>query len=320
LWDKVLPAALGGDNNVERSYFNDIITENGNYYSHWLTWKDGPGNHNLENSILFPDWPGSGYIVDTFISNYVFALAYEMQTYLHAPMAANWLPNIQRFYEGVCGEQATGHPVSYYCIDYNMIPEVHDGDHSIQGPSVGPYINGTDASDFGSFSTYTNILTGGQMQMVARVGYNLTNGDTIKNVNGAAQSPGLIDQLPGNQWMTIINVDNTTGKFNVVCPIAHPVTATCPTPGAAFTGFTRSGAPLSNEVNENIAYRFQYDPGPGAGFADNTYGPMGKMVLNGLQILGYDVHNAQRITDQRWGPSPWGYAPSWWWDPTVVVP
>jgi hypothetical protein len=44
------------------------------------------------------------------------------------------------------------------------------------------------------------------------------------------------------------------------------------------------------------------------------------MIINGLQILGYDVSHAQSITDRRWGPFPWGYAPSQWWDPTIVVP
>ena len=52
----------------------------------------------------------------------------------------------------------------------------------------------------------------------------------------------------------------------------------------------------------------------------------GKMIINGLQVLGYDVSHAQPITDTRMGATPgmgqsaYGYESWQWWDPTIVVP
>jgi hypothetical protein len=319
LWDKTLPAALGGDNNVERTYYNDIITENGNYYPNWLVWKDGPGNSNLATSIIPPDWIGGGFETDTFVTNYLFATSYVMQTYLHAPLATQWLPVLQRFYEGCLGEQMAGHPVSYYCLDYSYSPATHNADQAIDGQNIGQWLNGTDASDFGGFSEYTRILTGGQMQQQGG-SYTLTNGDTVKFANGVAVSPSFpLDQMPGDQWFSILQVDNSNQTFYVQCPLTHPVDATCPTPGAAFTGFTRSGVPVI-ENGDAIFYRPQFDPGPGGGFADVNYAPYGKMILNGLQVLGYDVSHAQSIADTRWGNNSWNYEPYQWWDPTILVP
>ncbi len=322
LYDKVIPAALGGDFNIERQYYNDIVTENGNYYPNWLNWKDGPGNSNIATGILAPDWPGSAYIVDTFITNYIFSLDYAMQTYLHAPLAAIWGPTLAKFYEGLCGEQLAGHVPGFYCIDFSYIANIINAGVSVQGPNVGSLFNGTDAADFGSFSPFTSILSGGQLQVNSSA-YTLTNGDTIKFANGVVIAP-LIDQLPGNAWQTIMNVDNTNHTYYVQCTSAdHAAFPTqCPVTGQAFTGFTRGGVPVSNEGQENIEYRLQFDPGPGGGFADNTYAPYGKMIINGLQVLGYDMSHAQSVTDTRWGggPTTWGYLPYQFWDPTIFVP
>jgi hypothetical protein len=84
LRDRTFPAALGGDGNIERQYFNDQITENLNYYQVWVNpYKDG-ATTNIENSIQGPDYPGSWGIPDTFIGNYIFLTTYAMQSYLHA--------------------------------------------------------------------------------------------------------------------------------------------------------------------------------------------------------------------------------------------
>ena len=104
--------------------------------------------------------------------------------------------------------------------------------------------------------------------------------------------------------------------------MGHAVDATCPTPGAAFTGFTRGGNPVVNEFNtENFQFHLQYDPGPGAGYADPNYDQYTGQVINGLHILGYSVPHAMADFAMRDGNG--GYntgLPSMWWDPTVVIP
>ncbi len=323
LWDKTLPAALGGDNNIERSYYSDIITENGNYYTNWISWKDGPGNTQLATGIAAPDFVGGIFETDTFVTNYVFAAGYAMQTYLHAPIAANWMAALQRFYEGVCGEQLANHPVSYYCIDYSYNTVQHDASQQLGGVgNIGSLLNGTDGADFGSFDEYTRILSGGQMQQ-QQGAYTLTTGDTVKFGNGCCgggNSP--LDQMPYTEFLPIINVDNSNGTFYVQCSAQDHVNwpTQCPVAGGPFTGFTRYGVPVSPENGDIIFYRLQYDPGPGGGFADPTYSGYGKMIINGLQILGYDVSHAQTITNTRQGSNPWNYEPYQWWDPTIIVP
>jgi hypothetical protein len=44
-----------------------------------------------------------------------------------------------------------------------------------------------------------------------------------------------------------------------------------PDPGSAFTDFTRSGVSIAGEMQDLIAYRPSFDPGPGVGYADNNY-------------------------------------------------
>jgi hypothetical protein len=114
LRDRTFPAALGGDGNIERQYFNDQITENLNYYQVWVNpYKDG-ATTNIENSIQGPDYPGSSGIPDTFIGNYIFLTTYGMQSYLHALDTTGstnwklWVSPVTRFYEGVCGMTANG--------------------------------------------------------------------------------------------------------------------------------------------------------------------------------------------------------------------
>lgn len=70
--DKINAAMLGVDNNDERIYANDVITENGNYYPHWLSYKDGLGTTNYSTSLTYPNNAGGGIIPDTYIGNYGF--------------------------------------------------------------------------------------------------------------------------------------------------------------------------------------------------------------------------------------------------------
>jgi hypothetical protein len=77
----------------------------------------------------------------------------------------------------------------------------------------------------------------------------LTTGDTVKNINRWWNNGGTgldVDELIGTNWYTVIGpIDNTAGTYHIQCPPSHPVTTTCPTPGAAFTGFTRNGKPIT---------------------------------------------------------------------------
>jgi hypothetical protein len=323
--DKIFAAMLGADANQESVYANDVITENGNYYPHWLSYKDGLGNTNFSTSILAPDDPGEGLAVDTYISDYLFLSAYIGQTTLHAPLSQQWLSALQRFYEGVCGGQTAGHIPTYYCIDYSYSPILHDGDQPISGGNIGQYVNGTDSSDFGGFSEWTYIGSGGQLRQQS-ASYRLTAGDRVKNITASYNNaPGSgIDQLPGLGWFTVAGpIDNTAGTFYILCPTEHPSDATCPSPGTgAFTGFTRGGTPVIVGEQESIIYRPTYDPGAGNGYADGNYVGYGGEIISGLQILGYGVSHALADFTARAGTAYYdsGKVPSQWWDLNVVVP
>lgn len=145
---------------------------------------------------------------------------------------------------------------------------MHDGDQPISGGNIGQYVNGADASDFYAFSAYSTIQTGGTI--LENGSYVLSNGDKLKNLNGANTNGGmLIDQLPGNQQFTIINVNNTANTFQILCRAGHAIDVYCPSPGTGpFTGFTRGGTLITSESQENFGFRPVYDPGPGQGYAD----------------------------------------------------
>jgi hypothetical protein len=319
--DKIFAAMLGADGNQESQYNNDEIVENGNYYPHWLSYKDGVGSTSYSTSLTFPNNAGGGYEVDTYIGNYLFLSSYLGQTTLHAPLSQEWLQATRRYVEGILGETASGHLSAFYGIDYSSSPIVHDGDQSISGGGIGQYVNGTDASDFGGFDLYTNILAGGVLQQ-SPPAYTLQSGDQVKLINGTAFGGQLIDQMPGSSWLTVTGpIDNTAGTYHILCPAGHPVDATCPSPGTgAFTGFTRNGTAIV-ENGESIIYRPAYDGG-GVGYADNNYAPYGGEMITGLHILGYDVSQALSIFGARGGPSYYNSvtAPSQWWDISVIVP
>jgi hypothetical protein len=325
--DIIYPATFGSDNDIERSYFHDFLAETGNYYPLWLKFKDGPGNSNYSTSITVPDAPGDGVVVDTFISSYVAAAGWLMTAFLHEPLGSSWMTKFQQFYEGVCGRQLPGTVPSFYCIDFNYQPEIRNGDDGSvipQGGNFGPYTNGNDASDFGSFAAFVNILSGGQVSATGRYVY--TAGDFLKPITAFPQvETAPLDQLSGSVWYQILGPVNNNvnpATFYLQCPLGHAVGATCPTPGAAFTGFTRGGVPVVNEFNyENWKFRLSFDPGPGQGYADTGYDQYGGQTLSALKILGYSVPHALADFAARDGNG--GYnpmLPSNWWDQTVIIP
>jgi hypothetical protein len=325
--DVTYAATFGGDNNIERSYFNDIVTETSNYWPLHLKYKDGPGSTGYSHSTWPPvnDLVTDNVLAVTFFQvGYVSEVSYIMQTFLHVPMAGTWNTALQRFTEGLLGSQLPNAPVSYYVAGYQLQPAVQNGDGFYVGfgGSIGQYVNGTDGADFGWFaSNWLNVLTGGQVQAQGG-GFTITAGDSLKMLDPWYGYSNL-DQLPGLPWFEIMGpIDNVNKTFYIKCPLGHAVDATCPTPGAAFTGFSRGGSPVSNEVNTEVAkYRFSYDPGAGQGYQDNNYTQYAGQVINGLHVLGYNVAHATSDFNTRAGTAYYNpQMPSFWWDPTIVVP
>ena len=322
IWDRAIAAAVGGDNNIERSYFNDIITENGNYYPKWQAWKDGTGSTAFRTGLCPPNFIGGCFEADVFIFNYTLDTAYALSTYLHAPLGIGWNQEGQKYFEGLLGEQMAGHPVSYYIINYSGSPDAHS-DNNISGGNIGQYMNCCDGSDWGDFSGTANLLAGATIKQVG-TGFIMAGG-TIKWANQVAEccSGFNLDQVPGNSWSTTINADNSAFTYQVVCPIGHAVDSTCPTPGAAYTEFTRNGTGPVIENTDYVFLRPLGDPGAGGGFSDPNYVGYAENTLNGLQILGHDVSHAQAVYNLRQNPSMNGYGyvgPSQDWDTTIVVP
>ena len=321
--DKTSGAVYGADSNPESLYYNDVSAENNNYHKVYLAWKDGAGNSNFSNSYDYPDYPGDGS--DTFIADYVIQTAAMAWMATRDPLAHTWLTKAQKYIEGCLGEQAAGHPSAFWCLDYSFTIALHDGDHSVRGPGIGQYMNGTDLSDWGSFEYYTQINSGGQLQTSGGTYGYMAAGDTVKSINGAlAFSSGVpaIDQLPGNTWFTITNIDNTAGTFQILCPAGHAVDATCPHPGTGpFTGFTRGGVPVTNEFHESLLYRLAYG-GNGTGFSSPNYAQYGGASAYALQIAGFPVPHAIANFQARGGPSFFNSTtqPSNVWDLNAVVP
>ena len=326
--DITYPGAFGSDNDIERSYFADFLTENSTYYPLWLAFKDGPGSTNYRNSITPPDHLGAPTDVeDTFIESYVGSAAYNTVTFQHSPFGGQFAKQNALSWQATLGAQLPNPPVGYYTIDFNLDFAIHNGDCNVQanfGAAVGPCYNGTDASDFGAFSAVTSIGTGGQL---TNNRYDMSAGGTLKNMNGTLQAdgaPGPIDQLVGTNWYTMIGPYGPGGaSFYVQCSSADHTNfpTQCPVAGQAFTDFTRSGVSIAGETGEQFKYRPLLDPGPGNGFADFNYEQNAGQNINGLHILGYDVTATTNNFNTRSGGAPYNPTlPSYWWDASVVVP
>ena len=320
LRDRTFAAASGGDGNVERQYFNDQITENMNYYTAWLAYKQGPTGTQISTSELIPDYAGSWSIPDTYIGAYIFTTVYGMQSFLHAVTPAQWIVPFQRFYEAVCGGTS---PPPFYCIDFTLSMSIANGDHISTTGAIGPYINGTDSSNFGNQQNGTNVLSGGVLQYASSGYYTFTNGDTIQLINGLYYGNMLIDQLPGNRKFPIMNVNNSNSTYQIQCNAADHAAfpRQCPTAGGPFTDLTRGGMSIAGETQDLLIYRLQYNPGPGIGYADNNYTKYGGTVMNGLRVLGYDAPDARAAFVTQGGATFYNPSyPGWNWDSTVVVP
>lgn len=309
-------AALGADGNAERSYCNDMLSENNNYYPLFLAAKDGTST-NWRSAIAPPN--SDDYITDPFIDSYGVTTTYLAWAMLHAPLAQTWLTKWATFYEHNCGqdEVSTNGPVSaFWCGVFTYTAAVHDGGHKLSGNSnVGQYINGTDDSDFGNYSTDMTFTTGSPTigNPLAFLPWPMTNGDLVKSVNAAFYGPAGPDQLNTATWYRMINVNNVAGTFQIENPA---------TPGVAFPSYTIGGNPIGSGTY-GITVRSVNTPGPTTGYFD--YGWAVGEIVYGLKILGYSVADAYNIAIARGMetdilPAQNAHEPSRWWNPNIIVP
>lgn len=330
-----------GTHNSERAYFNDLMTETGNYWPLFLKYRDGPGSTGYSASIYpsnEPDSYAAGINLTTFIAAYMFSVQYICTTWLHLPVCDTWNSKSQRYWEGVAGGQLPGanFPAAYV-IDEDVSPAIADGGGHQPGfgGNVGQYFNGTDASDWGNYSEFLGYTPSGQIFFN---GYpKLSSGDQLKEIYngwyGATDAP--IDQLPGNRWFTIINVDNSGTVIPgyqhvgyIQCTSADHVAwpTQCPAAGGPFTGFSQGGVAITSNLYPYFPkLRFFYDPGQNSGGVNNNEGYAWGQIVNGLTILGYATSHATTNMLFYCG-TPNGpicnntNLPSYWWDPTIVVP
>jgi hypothetical protein len=149
----------------------------------------------------------------------------------------------------------------------------------------------------------------------------LTAGDLVQNVNTgylyASNSSQNVDQLdPAVQYKVIGPIDNTAHTFFIQCPSTHVVDATCPKPGAAFTGFTMAGTPLSTS-GYSLKIHAQFDDGT---TNNPTYPSYVMQAIEALQVAGYNMSAALGQGNTRFGVIQDTQWPSHQLDPTVVVP
>jgi hypothetical protein len=330
--DVTYAATFGSDSDIERSYFADFRTETDNYEPAMEAWLDGAGSTAYRNSMNLPDSNGDSVGVEYFIETYEWEAEWLGLVWLHQPMSSRWMTRYQRFQEGCLGGQLAGAPVSYYCVSYTMTPAVHIANYSGgsgQGGNLGPGMNGTDASDFGTGATGNTFGISAGGQLAANV-FVMAPGDKVQNLvgwrDGGSRVGITIDQL-GPGWYTVIGpTDNTQAfhTFYIQCSSAdHAAFPTqCPVAGQAFTGFTSGGTPITGQFGSLVmSARPQYDPGANAGYEDVNYDEYAGQMNNGLQIAGFNVTHAQADFAFRDGGGGYNPAsPSFNWDPTVVVP
>ncbi|MBV9201290.1 MAG: hypothetical protein JO320_04005 [Alphaproteobacteria bacterium] len=327
--ERVWGAMFGGDNNQEQQYYTDLLAENYNYYLVWQQWVNGPQPApNWITSYMYPDNLQYSTYPETFMVAYFTTSSYMGWVNLRDPLSKLWLDMTNKVVDASCGGTVNGmgpaaNFPTYYCVDYNLSPIIHDGDHNFSPPYEGnysPYVNGTDLTDFSNNANYETMLTGGTIQFnPSSANFVLTNGDKIKNLNGAMGFITPIDQLPGTGWFTMTNVSGN--NFQIICPIGTPVSTYCPAPGQPFTGFTSNGTLISSGTTLDWGLRLQHDPGPGNGYVNSNYTRYEGTIVQAMKILGYN--NAASYNDwlTRAGTG-WFVSnmPGQWWDPSIIVP
>ena len=313
--DIMLPAALGGDNNPERSYFNDLITEN-----YWFTAElesaiDGPESTSFRSSI---SPPMSFNYTDTFMDSYGMETSYMSYAMLRDPLGAYFMPKWVRAYNAYCSDTVPGargipgEMSSYWCASYSDSAAIHDSSHlaPVGAPfNMGAAFNGADASDWGIFWVYMNFVASSNIVSQGSKIYQLTNGDKIKNIGGQLNGDAGPDELHPDTWYTVTNPDNNAGAFQIVNPAT----------GSPFTSFTQGGKPYSSNSANIIVRPTGYLPS--TGWASYGYGLNAQLIITALKDLGFSaINTAFNVMSARGHITPDKNNVRYNWDPTVVVP
>jgi hypothetical protein len=316
--DKAFSASFGGDNNPERTYFNDMLAENFWYKRAFEAQYDG-GTTNFRDSIATPNV----YIPtdhNTFMDAYGAQTSYQAYATLRDPLAKDWLDSFVKTYNGLCSDTAPGHLSSYYCAIFHYDAAIHDSRTVSNFPSgaVGPGYNGSgDASDHGvdaglQATPYRLESEGTVTKMPGGDIFTFTNGDMVKADLSCSGQPQIcwdvIDELVPSKWYVINNVNNADpATFKIINPDTN-------TP---FTSFHVGGTPYTSYVSLKLRPQFA----PSTGWHANDYAPYAQSILYGLKNLGFSTINAAVEVMTRRGFIEPGPTQTWLnWDPEVVVP
>lgn len=311
--DWSLAAAFGDDNRPERAYFNDSLNEGYNSFVARMKWIDGATPNAYEKSIQPPGYP---YWGETFVD--VFGASTGAMNYamLHSPLGKLYSDRFSTLLLDICGHPASDFPAylsAFGCTFYSRAYAIKDGSVQLGNQNTGAAYNATDASDYGDAGSYYTFTAGSGQVAIGSPTYALTAGDEVKNW-GPGYDGSVIDQLdPKVKYKVMGPISGNT--FYVQCPAGHMVDATCPTPGAAFTGFTANGAPL-NTPYAILLYRPQADNG---GTSNINYMPYNWQSISFLTAIGYNMSAAINQFTTRFGTITKDNGPSFILDPTVVV-
>jgi hypothetical protein len=310
--DALLPAALGGDSNPERAYFNDQLIENYYYEQAEVASFDG-SSHNFSNS--FGRGHSSGFWDVTFMDSYGMQTSYLGYAMMRDPLSAFWIPHFLKNLVMMCSDTVVGargiagEMSSAWCSSYYYSAALRDSS-SMKGaitlPNSGQYYV-VDGSEWGISGGNGVTWTAGSPTVNNTSGFAVSNGDQIKNMAVAGISPNP-DQLQRDTWYKITNVDNVQKTFQIVDPST----------GRPFQAYTEGGQPIGNGVSWS---RFRFYNAPSTGWADGTYPPYAQSAIYALKDLGFSaILPAFNRMSARGFVEPGGTQTWLNWDPNVIVP
>ena len=337
LRDQMLPAFLGGDQNPERQYFNDRITET-YYYVLAFFSQLGGGTSAITNALLYPypmaNTSGNiGISEEEFMDAYIYDTSWQAWALGHDPLSKIWIQAAIRMFTGWCGDHA-GWPPSYYCALYAYDGQQHDSAQmSAYNGNITAALNLTDTSDVGDITPVISISNGSGT--ISWSGDSQNNewakGDLIKydqcvssptSVACGSLSSTNIDQLNTYTWYRITGVSQSgaSGTFQIINPRT----------GTPFTSYTNGGSPLtSNQIQFRVRHLTapSCTPSPPTAtcFSRPSYMAYVQALIYGFSDIGYSNAMAPLIgmIDTRgfYDPTNDPNTGSWLnWDPNVVVP
>jgi hypothetical protein len=331
LRDQTRGASFGDDSRDERTYFNDILHENDYAWKNWLAFIDGSTPNAYEQSIQAPGYPQWGVV---FVDTYGTAAAFMAKAALNDPLGISLSDQFARHWQAACGHSLAdfpAYPPAFYCTTYNYYAAVKDGGANTNAFSTTPVQNSgfayntVNGQDWGNVQDGFGFTAGsGQVSIPLAAGVvQVEVGDLVRNYN-----PGFyggtgpsVDQLDPTRQFTIIGpIDNVAHTFYIQCTSADHIAfpSQCPTAGAAFTGFTRGGVPLTDlNSGYGLVVHSQYDDGH---TYDSTYINYVGQAIAELNVVGYDMSAALAQEATRFGVLNDSGHPSRILDATVVVP